>query len=66
MVIVDATGLPLAVHTSFASPHEVPLSKQRSLKPSRWNDLNDLSGIVPTTVIDALLQGSHRRAMSKL
>jgi transposase len=25
MVIADATGLPLAVHTTFASPHEVTL-----------------------------------------
>ena len=31
-----------------------PLSKLRSLKPSRWDDPNDLSGIVPTTVIRSI------------
>jgi transposase len=31
-----------------------PLSRLPSLKPSRWNDPNDLSGIVPTTVIRSI------------
>ena len=31
-----------------------PLSKLRSLKPSRWDDPDDLSGIVPTTVIRSI------------
>jgi len=31
-----------------------PLSKLRSMKPSRWDDPDDLSGIVPTTVIRSI------------
>ena len=31
-----------------------PLSKLPSLTPSRWDDPNDLSGIVPTTVIRSI------------
>lgn len=31
-----------------------PLSKLRSLRPSPWDDPNDLSGIVPTTVIRSI------------
>jgi transposase len=31
-----------------------PLSKLRSLRASRWDDPNDLSGIVPTTVIRSI------------
>jgi len=32
----------------------LPLSRLPSLKPSRWDDPNDLSGIVPTTVIRSI------------
>jgi transposase len=31
-----------------------PLSRRRSLKPSPWDDPEDLSGIVPTTVIRSI------------
>jgi len=31
-----------------------PLSRLPSLRPSRWDDPNDLSGIVPTTVIRSI------------
>lgn len=38
-----------------------PLSRLPSLRPSRWDDPSDLSGIVPTTVIHSI-SASRRRA----
>ena len=40
-----------------------PLSKLPSLKPSRWEDPNDLSGIVPTTVIRSII-ALRRKALN--
>jgi transposase len=39
-----------------------PLSKLRSMKPSRWDDPDDLSGIVPTTVIRSI-KGWHKTVL---
>ena len=40
-----------------------PLSKLRSMKPSRWDDPDDLSGIVPTTVIRSI-KGWHKTVLT--
>jgi hypothetical protein len=54
MAIADATGLPLAVHTDSASPHEVTHVQATIDKPSLGDCPSDLSGIVPMTVIRSM------------
>jgi hypothetical protein len=51
MVIADAHGLPLAVHTASASPHEVILGEATLDETVTVGRPDDLSGIAPTTVI---------------
>jgi len=54
MAITDASGLPLAVYTDSASPHEVTLVQATLIKLTPWDDLEELWGIVPTTVIRSI------------
>ena len=44
MVIVNASGLPLAVHTDSASPHEVTLVQTASMRLSPWDGPGELWG----------------------
>ncbi len=50
MVIADASGLPVAVHTDSANPHEVKLVQATVNEAVTVDDPEELSGIVPMTV----------------
>ena len=54
MVIADAHGLPLAVHTASASPHEVTLVEATLNETVTVGRPRRLVGIAPTTVIRSI------------
>ena len=51
MVIADASGLPVALHTDSANPHEVKLVQATLNEIATVGRPGELSGIVPMTAI---------------
>lgn len=51
MVIADAAGLPLAMHTTSASPHEVTLVRLPSMNPHLGTTPTTCRGSRPTSAI---------------
>lgn len=65
MVILDASGLPLAVHTDSASPHEVTLVQATLDETFTVGRLQRLLGIVPMTEIRVIESGQQRRMVAR-